>query len=81
MILRISGGYSKKVDSFPSFVAKSGFKTYGLKWGASPAKGGKYVNMIGNEKLRNIIQNLRKMRVPLKNWRFADPGHIHFWRR
>jgi RHS repeat-associated protein len=48
-----------------------------IRWGASPARGGIYVNQIGNPTLRDLNQWLRSQRIPVPGWRAADPGHFH----
>jgi hypothetical protein len=51
-----------------------------LRWGASPAKNGKYLQQIPSQTLRALNQWMRNQRVPLPGWRYADPGHLHLWR-
>ena len=51
-----------------------------LRWGASPAKNGKYLQQIPSQTLRALNQRMRNQRVPLPGWRSADPGHLHLWR-
>jgi RHS repeat-associated protein len=48
-----------------------------IRWGASPAKGGKYLDQIGSPTLRSFNQWVRAQRIPLPGWRFADSGHLH----
>ena len=48
-----------------------------IRWGASPTGNWKYVNQIGNANLRLLNQSLRMWRIPIPNWRFRDPGHLH----
>jgi len=33
---------------------------------------------INHPLLRNLNQDLRSTRIPLNNWRTADPGHFHY---
>ena len=54
---------------------------YSARWGASSAKGGKYLNQIGSPTLRSFNQWLRSQRLPLPGWRAADPGHLHIWEK
>jgi len=63
-----------------SFSRSGQFPTFGLRWGASTARNYRYVNQIRSPILRNLNQWLRGLRMPLNNWRTADPGHLHFWR-
>jgi hypothetical protein len=62
--LRIGSSYSQ---SLKQPIALS------LRWGA----GGKYYMQIPNGTLRGFNQWLRKLRIPIPGWRFADPGHLH----
>ena len=50
-----------------------------LRWGASPARNGKYLQQIPSQTLRALNQWMRNQRVPLPGWRYADPGHLHLW--
>jgi uncharacterized protein RhaS with RHS repeats len=50
-----------------------------LRWGASPARGGKYLQQIPNETMRSFNQWIRQQKLPGGNWRIADPGHFHLW--
>ena len=62
----------------PSYSKALGQKvSLSVRWGASPAKNGKYINQIGNPTLRSANQWLRQQRVPAPGWRAADPGHFH----
>ncbi|UYZ62540.1 leucine-rich repeat domain-containing protein [Hymenobacter weizhouensis] len=61
-----------------SYSQAGQFSTYSLKWGASMAKKGKYLQQIGSPKLQQINQRFRNMKIPGKSWRTADPGHFHF---
>lgn len=66
--LRIGSSYSHSM----------GVKTTkSIRWGASPANGGKYVNQIGSLSLRTFNQYLRSKKLPGNNWRVKDPGHFH----
>ncbi|MFN7219166.1 MAG: RHS repeat-associated core domain-containing protein, partial [Burkholderiales bacterium] len=52
-----------------------------LRWGASPARNGKYVNMIPEwSGMRSLNQGLREFKLPLSNWRAQDAGHFHIIR-
>lgn len=53
-----------------------------VRWGASPAKGGRYLRQIGSPRLRAFNQWLRARRLPpgQRWWRTADPGHFHLRR-
>ena len=66
--LRLGPSYSRSLEQSISLS---------LRWGASTAKNGRYVNQIGNRVLRRVNQWLRSKRIPLPGWRFRDPGHIH----
>jgi RHS repeat-associated protein len=50
-----------------------------LRWGASPAKQGKYLRQIPSQTLRQLNQWLRQQRIPLPGWRYADPAHLNIW--
>jgi hypothetical protein len=50
-----------------------------IRWGASPAKGGKYIDQIGSPSLQSINQWLRNQQIPFGGWRSVDPGHFHLW--
>ena len=60
-----------------SFSQSGQFQTYAIKWGASPAKKGKYINQIGSEYLKKVNESLRNFKFPGDNWRMIDPGHFH----
>lgn len=66
--IRIGPSYS---HAFKGYISRS------IRWGASPAHGGKYLKQIGNLRLRAFNQWLRAKRIPLPGWRFKDPGHFH----
>lgn len=66
--VRIGSSYSQNLQQKISLS---------IRWGASPAKGGKYVNQIGSPILRDFNQWIRGQRIPLPGWRAADPGHFH----
>jgi RHS repeat-associated protein len=53
---------------------------WSFRWGASPAKGGKYIQQIGSPTLQNLNQSLRNQQLPFGGWRSADPGHFHIWK-
>lgn len=48
-----------------------------IRWGASPAKIGKYINQIPTKFLRDLNQWLRQQQVPFGGTRAVDPGHFH----
>ena len=50
--------------------------------GASPARNGRYVNQIGNPKLRQFNQYIRNKRLPPGRlwWRTRDTGHFNIKR-
>ncbi len=50
-----------------------------VRWGASPARGGRYVRQIGSPTLRVVNQWLRGLKLPGSSWRVLDPGHFHLW--
>lgn len=67
----------------PSYSKSGGFKTQNsISWGASPARNGKYVNQIGNPKLRQFNQYIRNKRLPPGRlwWRTRYPGHFNIKR-
>jgi RHS repeat-associated protein len=68
--IRIGPSYSRSLDQR---IAMS------IRWGASTAKGGKYVNQIPNDTLRDVNQWLRAQQIPFSGWRGGDPGHFHLW--
>jgi RHS repeat-associated protein len=76
LLVRQTGGWKQWFRVGPSYSIQGQFKTFGLRWGASP----KYAPRIGNTFLRGVNQNLRNLKIPLNSWRTADPGHLHFWR-
>jgi hypothetical protein len=62
----------------PSYSANLGQTiSLSLRWGASPAKGGKYVQQIPNPALQRFNQWLRARKFPGESWRTQDPGHLH----
>jgi hypothetical protein len=62
----------------PSYSHNMGLKTTrSIRWGASPANGGKYIQQIGSMSLRTFNQYLRSKKLPGSNWRVKDPGHFH----
>jgi hypothetical protein len=71
-----TGGAKQWLRLGRSYSVEGGFKTYGLRWGASP----RYASKIGNVTLRQINQDFRKWKVPFKSWRTIDPGHLHLWK-
>ena len=46
-------------------------------WGWIANPGQRNLNQIGNLKLRNMNDKLRKTKLPGNNWRVQDPGHLH----
>lgn len=52
-------------------------KTYGIAWGA----GKRHVKKIGSKFIRDLNTKLRKLKIPIDNWRFKDSGHMHFWKK
>jgi len=57
----LENGYRRK----PSYSRSGGFRTNNsISWGASPARNGRYVNQIGNPKLRQFNQYIRNKRLP-----------------
>ena len=75
-LIESTGGMKQWFRLGKSYSVEGGFKTYGLRWGASP----KYATKIGNYTLRQANQEFRKSRIPFKSWRTADPGHFHLWK-
>ena len=69
-----TGGMKQWFRLGPSYSVAGKFKTFGLRWGASP----KYADKIGNNFLRNLNQSFRKYKLPGNSWRTADKGHLHF---
>ena len=64
-----------------SFSREGGFSTFGVRWGASPAGNGKYIKQINAKDFKTFNQYLRGLKLPGNNWRTADPGHFHFWKK
>lgn len=48
-----------------------------IRWGASPARGGKYIKEIPRESMQRVNQELRELKLPGDSWRTQDPGHFH----
>ncbi len=48
-----------------------------IRWGASPARGGRYIRQIGSPTMQRLNQWLRRRRVRIPGWRGKDPGHFH----
>jgi hypothetical protein len=64
----------------PSYSRAGGFQVdMSIRWGASPARGGIYIQQIPSTTLQNVNQWLRSLRIPGGGWRSADPGHFHLW--
>lgn len=64
----------------PSYSRAGGFSVdMSIRWGASPAGGGRYIQQIPSTTLQDFNQWLRSLRVPVGGWRAADPGHFHLW--
>jgi hypothetical protein len=64
----------------PSYSRAGGFQVdMSIRWGASPARGGIYIQQIPSSTLQNVNQWLRSQRIPGGGWRSADPGHFHLW--
>ena len=75
-IVESTGGMKQWFRLGKSYSVEGRFKTYGLRWGASP----RYASKIGNVTLRRFNQDFRKTKIPFNSWRTADPGHLHFWK-
>ena len=62
----------------PSYSKAAG-QNIGLsvRWGASPAGGGKYIQQIPSPTLQRFNQWLRGLRPPGRDWRTQDSGHLH----
>ncbi|HKO89768.1 MAG TPA: RHS repeat-associated core domain-containing protein, partial [Polyangiaceae bacterium] len=69
--VRVGSSYSR-AGGFPVRLS--------VRWGASPARGGRYLQQIGSPRLRAFNQWLRSGRLPGSSWRVQDPGHIHILR-
>ena len=64
----------------PSYSRAGAFDVdMSIRWGASPAGGGKYIQQIPSRILQDVNQWLRAQQVPFGGWRAADPGHFHLW--
>ena len=77
------GPFRKWYRRKPSYSRSGGFRTNNsISWGASPARNGRYVNQIGNPKLRQFNQYIRNKRLPPGRlwWRTRDPGHFNIKR-
>ena len=72
-----TGGLKQWFRVGNSFSIEGGFKTVSARWGA----GGNYWKKIGSEYLQGINKSLRETKIKLDNWRTADPGHFHLWKR
>jgi len=48
-----------------------------IRWGASPAGGGKYIKQIPSTTMQRVNQSFRQLKLPGSNWRTQDPGHLH----
>jgi RHS repeat-associated protein len=64
-----------------SYSKAGTFDTYGVRWGASPARNGKFIKQIGSSNLQVFNQKIRNWKIPGDSWRTADPGHFHFYKR
>ncbi len=71
---KATGGAKQWLRLGKSYSIDGGFKTFSLRWGASP----RYASKIGNVTLRELNQSMRNWKIPFKSWRTADPGHLHF---
>jgi RHS repeat-associated protein len=77
---RAAGPLKQWVRFGPSYSKAAGAKVdMSMRWGASPARGGIYIQQIPSATLQNVNQWLRSQQVPFGGWRAADPGHFHLW--
>jgi hypothetical protein len=68
--LRLGPSYSKALQTDVDLS---------LRWGASPARGGKYIDEIPTEFMRDFNQWLRQQQLPFGGDRAIDPGHFHIF--
>jgi RHS repeat-associated protein len=65
----------------PSYSRAGQFEVeLSVRWGASPAGGGKYIQQIPSTTMQNLNQWLRAQQILFGGWRAADPGHFHLFR-
>ena len=80
-ISQAAGPLKQWVRIGPSYSKVGQFQVdMSIRWGASPAGGGKYIQQIPSTTFQNVNQWLRSQQVPVGGWRAADPGHFHLWR-
>jgi hypothetical protein len=76
----VAGPLKQWVRIGPSYSKAAGTHVeMSIRWGASPAAGGKYLQQIPSKTMRDFNQWLRAQRLPVGGWRAADPGHFHLW--
>jgi YD repeat-containing protein len=73
----LTGGLKQWIRIGNSYSIKGGFKTVSLRWGA----GGNYWKKIGSEYLQGVNKSFRQMKISFDNWRTADAGHFHLWKK
>lgn len=79
--MQAAGPLKQWVRIGPSYSKVGQFQVdMSIRWGASPAGGGKYIRQIPSPTLQRFNQWLRGQQAPVGGWRAADPGHFHFWR-
>jgi hypothetical protein len=81
VLAKAAGPFKQWLRFGPSYSRAGGFEVeMSIRWGASPVGGGKYVNQIPSQTMRDFNQWLRSTQAPFGGWRAADPGHFHLWR-
>ena len=62
----------------PSYSRAAGQNiSLSVRWGASPAGGGRYIRQIPSSIAQRFNQWLRGKKLPGNSWRTRDPGHLH----
>lgn len=78
VVSRMAGPLKQWVRLGPSYSQSMGQSVrLSLRWGASPAQGGRYLQQIPSNMMRQFNQWLRSLRIPGSSWRTQDPGHLH----
>jgi hypothetical protein len=72
-----TGGVKQWFRVGSSYSIEVGFNTVSIRWGA----GGNHWKNIGSEYLQSLNKSFRQMKISFDNWRTADPGHFHLWKK
>ena len=79
-LMEAAGPLKQWIRLGPSYSKAGGINVdMSIRWGASPAGGGRYIQQIPSPTLQGFNQWLRSLQVPVGGWRAADPGHFHLW--